>query len=639
MKFDIKYGLAFLLITGFVFATITPLQAQGKVSERDPNVIEYPIEMAPKYMTIDPKEISEDWYPYMHNYRVIHTPGVDVEKDKYLAHKAKITKDWAEKVYAGETGSTGTAGKTQTAATPTLELAFLGNPYDGGFPNDNALAVSRHGWVVSATNSQIRAWPSWGGSPVLQNSMQSFSGSLGGAANKYDPKVVYHSAKDRFVIVFLVGSTSGYSRVLIAFSSTENPGDPWNIYTLEGNATGNVWTDFPQIALSYEELVITGNLFTDAGVGTGSVVWQVQLDEGFNGDPNLVTKRYTSSYFSLHPVEGAPLLTHYPMYLIRGISNPFSSTKSVFVHELTGYIQDNGSLNPPVNLNSNLSYSLAPDANQQGTNIKLQTNDCRIQTSYINNNRIEYAHNTNNGAGRPSIFHGTIELSSSLAFSTVTGRYITIDSFEIGYPGIAYGGCSGADGSNSSLMMFCFTSNNHFPGNGCVFVNEAGEISAPLICKYGFTYMGDSNPWRWGDYADADERRNNPGEIWIGGSVGINNSQHQNATWISMVYTECNTGAVSVEDQIDQEEFDITAYPTPAVDLINFKFDVPETNYYEVKVMDLEGRVIKTVVASRLKAGAASAQFNTIPLSNGLYFVVVESKDGRIYTEKFMVKH
>lgn len=647
MKFTLKQFTALLLFFGFTIGLSHSVEAQGTVSEKDPNVIEYPVKLVPLATQVDPMSINEDWFPYVRNYHVVHKPGIDAEKDEIYNHKKNSTKAWKEARDAGlaPLGQTvNGANKVQAAAIPTIGTDFFGNPHDGGIPNDNEMAVSKHGYVVSATNSQIRAWNSWGGSPIFAASMQGFTNSLGGQALKYDPMVNYHHSKDRFIFVFLVGDASAFSRVLVAFSTTPNPADPWNIYTLDGNATGSVWTDFPQTALTRDELVITGNMFTDLGFGVGSVVWQVGLDEGFNGDP-LVTKRYTSSYFSLHPVEGAPELTDYPLYLVRSVSNPVTPTKSLFIHELTGNIGSNPTMNPPVALNTSVSYILPPNASQPGVNTPdLMTNDCRTSTAYINGNRIEYAHNTAlNGQanGRPSIFHGTIELASNLTFSSATGKYVTVDSFELGYPGIAWGGCTGADGSNSSVIMFCFTSTNHFPGTACVFENEAGEISDPLVLKNGFTYMGDpdSTEWRWGDYADAQERTNNPGEVWIAGGIGQGASTHQNATWISMVYTECNAGPVGIDTELEKESLEMTAYPNPTVEMIYFKFEVPKTDRYLVKIVDLQGKVVKEVVSSRLKEGAARAQFNTQPLTNGLYFVVVENETEMIHKEKFVVKH
>ena len=607
---------------------------QYKVSSQDPNVLESPILRIEKVATIDPGKIADDWYPSARNISVVHTPGVNVEKDRYLAAKEEANRKYAEILANSGAGAANKASGT-TADAPSLGIVFYGNPYDGGIPNDNGIAISNGGKIVSVTNSTIRGYDESGGAAEFAASLQGFSGGFNGTTSKYDPKATYDPSRDRFIVVFLSGFTHTTSDILVFFSTTNDPSDPWNMYSLDGNVgTSNVWTDFPQIGISNDELFITGNLFTNSGVGQGSVVWQIGLNEGFAGS-TLTTKNYVTSYFSLHPVEGALTMYGPNHYLIRNVSNPFGSTSTYYIHQITNTIGAGGTLNSPITFNSSTSYSLSPDANQKGTSIKLNTNDCRVQSSYLENNRIQFGHNTA-ASGKPGIYYGTIELSDlDLSFSSVSGVRYYNDSLEVGYPGVAYGGCTDSGGDNTSVVMFNYTGSSYNPGNACVYFENKNVASAPTICKAGFTYMGSSSPWRWGDYADAAERHNNPGEIWIGGSVGLNSSGHQNATYISQVFSACDP--VAVDNKGKDFEGDLTAYPNPAVDYIHFDFDVPSTGIYKVSVMDMKGQIVKVLVEDKLKEGTARAAFSTQHLGSGVYFVVVESGNQAIYKEKFVV--
>jgi len=112
----------------------------------------------------------------------------------------------------------------------------------------------------------------------------------GGTAfeNYYDPKLIYDPIQDRFVLVFLKDNDAANSRIIVCFSSTNNPSDPWHVYRLNGNPlNNNRWTDFPAISLSETGLVVTANLIIPGvswQVGfDGSVIWHLDKMAGFNG--------------------------------------------------------------------------------------------------------------------------------------------------------------------------------------------------------------------------------------------------------------------------------------------------------------------------------------------------------------------
>ena len=69
--------------------------------------------------------------------------------------------------------------------------------------------------------------------------------------NYYDPKLIYDPTQDRFVLVFLKDNDAANSKIIVCFSSTNDPADPWHVYRLDGNPLdNNRWTDFPAVALS-----------------------------------------------------------------------------------------------------------------------------------------------------------------------------------------------------------------------------------------------------------------------------------------------------------------------------------------------------------------------------------------------------
>jgi hypothetical protein len=193
------------------------------------------------------------------------------------------------------------AAKTQTTPTPVkgfgtslYRLTPAGNPYDytGGIPNDNAMAISKDGILCAAVNSIFWALDLNSGELLMPGpiGIKSLQQMAGGTAfeNYYDPKLIYDPTQDRFVLVFLKDNDAANSRIIVCFSSTNNPSDPWHVYRLNGNPlNNNRWTDFPAISLSETGLVVTANLIIPGvswQVGfDGSVIWHLDKMAGFSG--------------------------------------------------------------------------------------------------------------------------------------------------------------------------------------------------------------------------------------------------------------------------------------------------------------------------------------------------------------------
>lgn len=618
------------MLTAFLpFLAPLWLAAQAPQTAGDPSVVVSPVMHWPLSTVVNLSDIQTDWWPEMRNTWVAPRPGMDVPQELHEALKEAAI-EWVE-----EQAPAKTAGPEDTL---NLQTVFFGNAYDGGIPNDNGIAVGKGQKVVSVANSTIRVYQGSSSAPQLSASLAGFANGVGGGATKYDPKVTYDPIRDRFIVVYLNGFLASNSVIIVAFSQTEDPSGNWNVYGIDGSATTTTWTDFPQIAITRDELFITGNLFTDGGNAQGSVIWQIQLNEGFDGQP-LVSRNFITNFFSLHPVEESPIPGGPNMYFIRTVSNPIPTSKSVFVHEMTNTIAAGGVLNAPILLNSDLSYGPPPDATQKGTTIKLDCNECRVQTSYKKGDRIEAAWNTV-ASGKTCIYHLTITMAEPISFSQAKGQYVKIDSLSLAYPGIAPGGCTGANGENSSVLMMNYCSPNQFPGCAAVFIDTSNTIGPLKVLKTGFTYMGDSSPWRWGDYADAAPRTNNPGEVWIGGSVGMmGGGQHRNGTYISKVFTQCCAGPIAIDDMHQETNEVVAAFPSPANELIFFTFDVPRFDQYRVTIVDVEGRPVQEIVNDRLKQGKAQLRFSTAPLASGLYVVKVESGSGIAMSRRFVVAH
>jgi len=80
-----------------------------------------------------------------------------------------------------------------------------------------------------------------------------------------------------------------------------------------------------------------------------------------------------------------------------------------------------------------------------------------------------------------------------------------------------------------------------------------------------------------------------------------------------------------------------TAIPNPALNEARFDFNLPTASPVNVQVMDLNGRMVSVVNLGQVGAGENAFQLNVSDLSNGLYIVSLQTKQG-IVTQKFTVQ-
>ena len=118
--------------------------------------------------------------------------------------------------------------KKQTYNGPAEEPAFLtpdpviSRKFEGpwmlhGTPPDNSLAISTSGNIVAANNDGIEYYSSTGTYFAGKYWSDFFTGN-DITSKLYDPKVIFDSDKNRFILVVLHGSKANVSKVLLAIS-------------------------------------------------------------------------------------------------------------------------------------------------------------------------------------------------------------------------------------------------------------------------------------------------------------------------------------------------------------------------------------------------------------------------------------
>ncbi|GBL35476.1 hypothetical protein EMGBS15_10710 [Filimonas sp.] len=77
----------------------------------------------------------------------------------------------------------------------------------------------------------------------------------------------------------------------------------------------------------------------------------------------------------------------------------------------------------------------------------------------------------------------------------------------------------------------------------------------------------------------------------------------------------------------------ITVYPNPAIDVLNLNFETEDVQNILIKVLDLNGRAVKTIV-SVSNTGTNTATIDIKDLASGQYFIQLYTNDALIFTDK-----
>jgi len=580
---------------------------------------------------------TPDFSAFLKNTQIIHVPGMDVEKDAFRKAKAEANNNYQ----LSNAENVNLENKT-TAAAPTLSNNWQGNPFANSVPNDNHIAVSDSGIVVSVVNINIRAYVDQNmvNNPSIYNrTLQSFSALEipGNSDIKYDPRVIWDPQARRFIIVYLVGSTSSTSLILIGFSKTANPIDGWNLYTITGNPNndGN-WTDYPTLGLTQEEAFITGNLFSNGGQAQYSGIWQIDKQAGYAGNStlNFAFFKLPSGHFSPTPALHSPNLSGPKMYFVTSQSNPASTSTQIRLSLIDNTISNGGTFNTAT-LQSSTAYRLAADANQKGSLASnLNTNDCRIQSAILANGNIQFVMNTGGTSNRPSIYHGVIRDVNSAA-PVCTGKVISDANVEIAFPCITYVG--GDQNDNSSLISVLHSSESRFPGTSVMYLDNSYTPSALTTVKEGegnMVFMS-TPPERWGDYMGivTDPRQYNVG--FIGGSYG--SQSNTTSTWIGKV--SAPNGFPAQLNSVASETTGVL-YPNPSSisrnTTVTYRLPITKLGYYSADIFDITGKHLHSLIKNRLNPGEALLAFQTDALLPGTYLIKV-SLDGQPCFEQKLV--
>lgn len=520
--------------------------------------------------------------------------------------------------------------------SPTVDFVTLGNTATGT-PNDNDLAVSDSGLIISVLNTGLRIINESG--TIIKNNTLKILGKIGGVQNNtFDPRVVYDPIADRFIVVFMNGSTSQNSATIVCFSKTNDPTKEWNAYSLPGANLfrDSTWSDYPIISISEEDLFITLNMVLDnKGFRDGfteSMVWQVRKKEGYDGDTALKFNRWNGfktgnrNIWSICPAQGGLKPSGPKSYFLSVRPTDFQND-TIFLHEISNTVSSNAATLSTKVVIANRKYGLPPNP-EQPNGEKLSTNDGRVLTAMVQNDVIQFAGNcvdTNNYAA--GIFHGHFKVTDN----TATLNIISSDTVDYGYPDIAYAG-TGGGWDNSAMLTFSRVSKNAPAGTVVMYIDRNFVYSDVITVRNGtgsVSLLADSLE-RWGDYTGIQRKYNEPRSFWLSGSLGVFPQQ-------GCVIAKIGNPDPALSVRQPTQELDAKIYPNPAIELFTVEFNLPQAAYLSFSLYDMSGRLVSKLVEDKVKPGNNRFTFNTLPLAEGVYYLGIMQGNKVLKYEKVII--
>lgn len=527
---------------------------------------------------------------------------------------------------------------------PEVATDFNGKPIGwAGIPNDNTMAISNDGIIISAINTTVTILNEEGERLGFRSLYGMTANQLGLLDRFYDPKVTYDPENDRFILVFLEGSLSDDTRIVVGFTETNDPTGNWNFYALDGKPLGgNTWSDYPIIAQNGTDLYITVNLLRDNESWqegfVESLIWQVAKADGYEGKEDL-----TQNLFSGIRYEGAPVWSICPvqpafdfdqdnMYFL-SVRPDAESNDTVFLHEITASSSTGGAEHKLSVLTTNVPYGVPPTAYQplvNGSDFRLQTNDTRVLSATFHNGNIHYTQSTIlEDEIRSGIYHGII--SDVASNPMIEGEIISSSTLDYAYPSIAFAGEDESQ-NHSMLLTFSHVGEEVFPGTSVVFHNkEDGKerlYSDVIRVRDGDSVINtfvDDSLERWGDYSDIQRKYNEPNTVWTCGSYG--DTLGNNNVWIAKLTVKNELVSVS----------GILTYPNPANTsiLVSASFDVEQE--VDITLTDMRGTVVRELRDEKVNAGKADFLFNVEGFSSGIYILCILDDSGESLLSKKVI--
>ncbi|MEZ4688215.1 MAG: T9SS type A sorting domain-containing protein [Bacteroidia bacterium] len=407
----------------------------------------------------------------------------------------------------------------------------------------------------------------------------------------------------------------------------------------DGNLNPNntqVWADYPTIGISNSDLFVSTNMFDSNGDFQSVGLFQMSLADGYAGS-SLNSQSYIigGNAFTVVPVNDESDQPDDKFYLVSRGNRTSQAGRNIVFYEVNGALANGGTLQGGVTLQARFSYSPAPPMAQNRSTVTLSPGDSRINNAFRRGSNLYFAFPTNVNS-HSAIYWGSLKLAPlGINFSRLSTTVYTSDSLEFAFPSVCWAGDSDGD-EHSNFIFFNYSGADFLPGTGVIYVNTNGEFSDPLLCSESDLPAPGGNdptqPRRWGDYTDISYQAG--GVAWglmttilpttVRRPLPARFRFRRSAPLMQARAPCCLSPWLSA--------------PIRHLTVPCSAFEVPNTGYYKVEILDMHGKVIQLVIEDRLIRGKAELAFDTQHMATGMYFVRVTGESNELMRGKFVVE-
>jgi hypothetical protein len=420
-------------------------------------------------------------------------------------------------------------------AAPTITANFFGIPQTQFQPPDNTLAVGPN-HVLASVNSDIACYTK-AGAQLFRVPLTAFFGPvLPPGAVIFDPRLAFDHYANRYIVVAAarVNVPAG-SFLMVGVSQGPNPTGPYWLWALnarlDGSTLTNNWADYPMLGFDTQAIYISTNQFAIGGGGGFQyaklrILNKAEVYAGGVG-PGHVIRWF--DFWGLRNVNNSLAFTVQPAVHFRGLGGnpPAYLINAIWPggNILTQWTLTNplafwmgGGTPGLVRVSVNcMQYELPPDAIQQGSPVRIETNDARLLNAIYQNaggvQRLWTCHTSRH------TWAGDAEARSVLQWYEINvptnavaqqGRFGATGSYYY-FPAIQ------TDVNRRAFLVFSRSSAGEFAQvrqTGRRVGDPANTLQGSALIHPGASaYTGG----RWGDYFGVSRDGGNASVVWLYG--------------------------------------------------------------------------------------------------------------------------
>ncbi len=562
----------------------------------------------------------------------------------------------------GSNMDSGEKKASTNAFVVSLGRNFEGNHMANGTPSDNNLAISNGGLIVAVDNYSI-AYFKENGDTITQFGLplNKFYSDTTMNRDPFDPRVIYDSYEDRFILVTLYHSLDyTRSKILLSFSKPLVADTvEWNHYQIDCDsvftANDEAWYhfDYPNISVTKSQCILScriakHNTATGSNPTTTNVLFQIDKAGGYNALPALNRRDWkdvenTDNDKAINIVPAMDALQGISSdTLVYLVSNYKENSTKFFWFELNGGVNSPTATLTPHATFTNFFYSYPSYASQQGGfgGDRISVLDCDIQYALFQNNKVHFVFTRSNN-GWAELVYANIDVgTNSFTHSELDG---VANSENFLRPSIA---CYGSDSTDENYMIgFLRTGPNQYPEVCAVNFDSTGWSPSITTVKAGVGLLNWRldlvAPWdsleRWGDYTCIQRRYSDPyRRCWMVGAYpfGLGPNHFGEISSVNAWIGELGDSIPALGTTQIASAGRFRLFPNPASNVQSVSIDLPTDGKGVVQVFDAMGGIRQSFPFS-----GKSIEFSPSGLGNGMYFVKVETNGKNYETQKMVIRN